>query len=756
MTRTKVVWAPQAGPQHALVECPLPLIFFGGARGGGKTDGVLGKWAIKDELYGPSFNAMMFRRTTVSSEDAIERSHQIFGPLGGKFNASKLLWRMPHGGRVGFAYLDKVSDADEWQGRNLTDAWIEEAGQYPTPAPIDKLFGVLRSASGVPVQMILTGNPGGAGQHWIRERFRLYPFPSKPVLLRVEINEGGVDGAVVPSRITDNRRLLDADPGYLERLRMVGSAELVRAWLEGDWSAIEGAFFSEWDERRHVIPPFPIPRDWVRFRSMDWGYAAPFSVGWWAVASDTTVIGDAIIPRGALVRYREWYGASGPQKGLRLTAEEVAAGIRQREVGEAIAYGVIDPAAFAQDGGPSIAERMFAAGVTFRRADNARVGREGHIGGWDQMRGRLKGVEGVPMIFAFSTCRDSIRTIPTLQHDPDKAEDLDTEAEDHCFAAGTLVDTDCGPVPIEEVSPARHRIWSAGEWRVNYWPRMTRVEAETVRLTFECGTEIVCTPEHRFLDYSGEWRYAKDLLGVEVSCDLKLSAKPCRSSWASGITSAGSTISAAVSDFIGKSGGTTTDSSRAARTSTIRMAIDPTMRSTTWNALVRGRTLAGSTATRALRAAECPWTLLALPLRCGMAPMPAVDGTRSTTRTTSGPQWSGGFLRSAISAALDIWSRLREWRRVGSAAITAGPVRCVSVEPMPGKRPVYCLSEPVAQAFTIHGGLIVHNCADEWRYGCMSRPWAAALPSRPKAKVPPGFVTLPGPPKPIKSTRIRL
>jgi hypothetical protein len=38
-------WRPQAGPQHALVLCPAKEIFFGGTRGGGKTDGVLGKWA---------------------------------------------------------------------------------------------------------------------------------------------------------------------------------------------------------------------------------------------------------------------------------------------------------------------------------------------------------------------------------------------------------------------------------------------------------------------------------------------------------------------------------------------------------------------------------------------------------------------------------------------------------------------------------------------------------------------------------------
>jgi hypothetical protein len=50
---------------------------------------------------------------------------------------------------MAFAYLESVADADEYQGRNVTDAWIEEAGQYPTPAPIDRLFGVLRSTHDV-------------------------------------------------------------------------------------------------------------------------------------------------------------------------------------------------------------------------------------------------------------------------------------------------------------------------------------------------------------------------------------------------------------------------------------------------------------------------------------------------------------------------------------------------------------------------------------------------------------------------------
>jgi len=444
------LWSPQPGPQDDYCCCPCPEVFLGGARGGGKTDGVLGKWAIKERRYGQHFNAIMFRRTSVSAEDAIERSKEIYGPLGGKFDSSRLRWRMPNGGRTSFAYLESDEDANEYQGRNVTDAWVEEAGQYPTPKPIDKLFGVLRSAHGVPIQLTLTANPGGSGQHWIRDRYKLHPFPLKPQLLRRTLPDGTIHHtAVIPSRITNNRILLENDPGYVSRLHLVGSEQLVKAWLEGDWTAIEGAFFSEWSERKHVVSPFSIPGSWLRFRSGDWGSYSPFSIGWWSVVGDDMQIvqGDRkmTLPRGALVRYREWYGAVGGK----LTAEQVGQGIVDRESDDRakLTYGVLDPSAFKEDGGPSIAERINNVLLreklaAFTGADNARVARAagdpqkgGPMGGWDQMRARLRGngkePNNVPMLYFFSTCRDSIRTIPVLQHDPKRAEDLDTDAEDH-------------------------------------------------------------------------------------------------------------------------------------------------------------------------------------------------------------------------------------------------------------------------------------------------------------------------------------
>ena len=406
--------------------CPAPEVFFGGARYGGKTDGVIGKWARKEAVYGPHFNAVMFRQTTTASEDAIRRSIEIYHPLGGKFNETKLRWKMPHGGQIRFSYLRTVADAAEFQGKNLSDGWTDEGGQYPNPDPIDRLFGALRSPHGVPVQLIITANPGGPGQTWIADRYKLIPLPHAPTtVVRMLPNGKKHIMAVIPSRITDNKIGLRGDPSYVDRLHLSGSKNLVRAWLEGDWNAVDGAYFDCWTSNM-VIEPFSIPAHWTRFRSYDWGSAAPFSVGWWAIADGET----GGIPAGSMVRYREWYGCQPdkPNKGIKITNKEQARGILEREAeGEAskMAYSTADPSIFAEDGGPSIAEQFSDEGVYFIPADNSR------IAGWSQMRLRMTGSYGKPLIYCFSTCKHSIRTIPVLPHSDKAPEDLDTDAEDH-------------------------------------------------------------------------------------------------------------------------------------------------------------------------------------------------------------------------------------------------------------------------------------------------------------------------------------
>lgn len=420
-----VVWEAQ-DRQAAFISCPVFEIFFGGARGGGKTDAVLGDFLEHADAYGEHAIGLMIRRTRVELVETIERSKVIYQPLGWTFHEQDKMWRAPNGARLRFAYLERDQDAQAYQGHSYTRVYVEEIGNFPSDKPILKLMACLRSGAGVPVGFRATGNPGGPGHQWVKARY-IDPAPSGWRIIRDSLS--GLERVYIPSRVSDNKHL-GAD--YVQQLKASGSKELVRAWLEGDWSVIEGAFFDCWSNDRHVVQPFKIPDDWIRFRSADWGFAAPASIGWWAVVQDDCDTGAGVLPRGALVRYKEWYLSSAPNVGLRYTAEQVAHGILQRDGQDKFAYSVMDPAAFAQDGGPSIAERMMQAGVNFRRADNKRVTERGAMGGWDQMRSRLVGdADGRPMLYVFSTCKDFIRTVPSLQHDPDKPEDLDTDGEDH-------------------------------------------------------------------------------------------------------------------------------------------------------------------------------------------------------------------------------------------------------------------------------------------------------------------------------------
>jgi hypothetical protein len=417
-------------------------LFYGGAAGGGKSDFLLGDFLQDVPTYGAHWRGILFRRTYGELEELMDRAREIYPQANGVWHEQSKSWTWPNGAFLRMRYLDRDNDATRYQGHAYTWIGWDELTQWPTDYGYKYLRGRLRSAYNVPTKRIrAAANPGGVGHSWVKQYF-VSPWPSglRPVqdpvtkMLRM----------FVPAKLFDNKVLLNADPEYANRLRGLASDAMVRAWLEGDWDVVEGAFFDCWRHALHVVPDFSVPAHWTRFRSMDWGSAKPFSVGWWAIVLDDHWIegqnGRTVLPRGALVRYREWYGrGSGVDVGLKMPAEKVAAGILERErVGKdpRIKYAVLDPATFKEEGGPSIAERLNnrllrAHATPFHPADNTRVPQHGRMGGWDQVRARLVGEGDRPMLYCFSSCADSIRTVPALQHDPAKPEDVDTQGEDH-------------------------------------------------------------------------------------------------------------------------------------------------------------------------------------------------------------------------------------------------------------------------------------------------------------------------------------
>lgn len=442
-------------PQEAqmpYITSPADITVFGGARGGGKTFGSLGDWWLHSEAYGVDARGLMLRKRLTDLKDTIDIAKNLFGNAA-VWKKDDSCFEMRNGGKLFMAYLETESDAEGYQGWSLTRVYLEEITQFSSLTPMLKLLATLRSPAGVRCQMKATCNPGGPSHFAVKSMF----IDNGPNNIVVD-PESGVSRVFIPSRVIDNPALLESDPGYINRLRAVGSASLVKAWLDGDWDVVEGAFFPEFAKHRHVISPFPVPSHWIKFRSMDWGSAKPFSVGWWTVVQNTFAHEGHVIPRGAIVRYREWYGAKPGfgNVGLHMTAEEVARHILRLETDEDgrreyIAYGVLDPAAFAVVSGPSIAETMLRAKVVFRRADNIRVSRDKRMGGWDQLRNRLKGNEdGNAMIFVMEHCRDLTRTLPMMVHDQHNPEDLDTDSEDHAVDECRYA---CMSRPFTQITP---------------------------------------------------------------------------------------------------------------------------------------------------------------------------------------------------------------------------------------------------------------------------------------------------------------
>ena len=424
----KAAWTPQPGPQvKAILASWCPELFYGGAAGGGKSDFLLGDFLQDVNNYGEHWKGILFRRTNDELEELLQRSFELYPQIGAEWQAVKRTWLFPSGATLKLRYLERPQDYFRYHGHQY--AWIgwDELPSWPTPEAYLKMFSRLRSAHDIPRKRIrATGNPAGVGHAWIKSRF-IDPLPRGFYPIADETT--GIERMYIPSRVWDNKILLRNDPSYIDNLKMSGPPALVDAWLNGDWSTVVGAYFTEFDSEKHIIKPFTIPRYWTTFGAFDWGSAAPFAFVWCAVSPGEQPEGsDRYIPKDAIVVFNEWYGASEPGVGLKLHAEDVAGGIRERTSTD-LNYRVADPAIFAQDGGPSLAETFVRNGVRFRPADNAR------IPGWNQLRSRLIGMDDKPMIYFTWNCVNCIRTVPAMQHDYRNPEDCDTSGDDHCADA---------------------------------------------------------------------------------------------------------------------------------------------------------------------------------------------------------------------------------------------------------------------------------------------------------------------------------
>jgi len=418
--------------QRRLHTCRANEILFGGAAGPGKSHALRFE-ALLMCLRVPGLQAYLFRRTL----GQLERNHiqpaLCQFPEGlAKFQASKNRFEFINGSSLAFCGCQREADVFAYQGAELHLLVIDELTHF-TEFQYDFLRSRLRCAIPVPRAyrhkvpgIVCASNPGGVGHAFVKSRFVDFAPPLTP--RRAPLSEGGMLRCFIPGRLADNRLLLAVDPGYAARLDALPEPYRT-AYLEGDWDVFLGQAFS-FSRRLHVIRPRPVPEHAPLLMTFDWGYGAPFSVGWWWRDGD-----------GRLYRFGEWYGASGlPNQGLRLTDSEIASGILEREAGYGLTGRAITrlagPDCFARKPdyrgggqGPSTAEVFSRAGIYLAPGDPTRSAKI------RQFHERLRpGSNGEPpMLLVYDTCQAFIRTIPLLVVDRRNVEDIDTSGEDHVY-----------------------------------------------------------------------------------------------------------------------------------------------------------------------------------------------------------------------------------------------------------------------------------------------------------------------------------
>ena len=415
-------------------------VLYGGAAGGGKSDALVIEALRQVDV--PHYRALILRKTYPQLSELIDKTMRYYRPVfpKAKYNSSSHTWTFPSGAKITFGSMFRAQDKYNYQGRAFDFIGVDELTHFTWEEYSYVMSRNRPTGPGTRVYMCATANPGGVGHGWVKARFITPAPPGTRMVQLVDVKTP--DGSVVkmrrtrifiPSTVFDNKKLLENDPGYLGNLASLPEAEK-KALLYGDWDSFSGQVFTEWrndpahyeDQRwTHVIKPFRIPAHWKIWRGYDFGYAKPFSVGWYAADEE-----------GRLYRIKELYGCTGtPNEGTKVNPVEQARMIREAEENDPNLKGrhingVADPAIFDESRGESIAQMQekHPNYLFWTPGDHTR------LAGKMQMHYRLAfDGEGRPMFQVFDTCKHFIRTIPNLVYDETNVEDIDTTQEDHIY-----------------------------------------------------------------------------------------------------------------------------------------------------------------------------------------------------------------------------------------------------------------------------------------------------------------------------------
>lgn len=447
------------------------------------TDCSIGRQARGASKWGPKWNGLQFRKKYKQLAGLRRRYDELIAEgmpaerVGGDRETNYI--RFKNGATVTLASIPDLKTAGDYQGGGYTEIGVEEASEYAFIAELtDRLHGALRSSAGVPSSIFMTGNPGGPGAAQLKAMFMVKPdgTPRKP---KKPFKVDGISRVFIPSDLRDNKILIDSDPNYEVKLASIKDPILRAAWWEGSWEIVIGQAFTI-QPRNLIDPIWPIPPHVPIIMGFDWGYGAPFSVGWYWVDQDNR-----------LYRFAEWYGCVSldqPNKGLRLIDKEIARGILEKERDMNLLNRQITrfaghdcankkPNYTTGVPGPSTVEEFISVAndpnirATFGDVDLTLITRKpDKLDKMKQFRERMYVPDDpntMPMMVAYSDCSHFRRVIPSLALSEINPEVLEDHQEDHIYDESALVcmsrplgltDHDLEKIRVKEVQRRKPKV----------------------------------------------------------------------------------------------------------------------------------------------------------------------------------------------------------------------------------------------------------------------------------------------------------
>jgi len=426
----KLPYRPQP-KQNIFHSATADVVLFGGSAGPGKTTALLMD-ALIYVLENPGTTACLMRRTFPELEASlIKKSLEMFPMEICRYNSAKHQWTIQVGdvkSYVVFVHCERADDVHKHRSAEWQYLGVDESTTFSWEM-LEYLFTRVRSArAGARCKIRLCSNPGLLG-HGAHKKYFAIGEKDRPPYVAWRPAKGTGDKydpptrAFIPATIFDNPALIENDPTYLSRLEALPEG-LKRMLLYGDWDGFSGQFFTEFGRGSHMCKTFNIPRHWRLYRSVDFGFAKPFSCHWHAVDE-----------RGHVYTYREAY-----KTGLR--DKEQAKLIKNSSVRpsesqgappepEIFEFTVGDPSQVhkSKDTGITTQHNYHEEGIPIFPGSNARVP------GWMAMRNWLAidPVTGTPWWQIFDTCPELIRELEEAVYDPNNPEDLDTRGSDHAL-----------------------------------------------------------------------------------------------------------------------------------------------------------------------------------------------------------------------------------------------------------------------------------------------------------------------------------